>query len=883
MTRTEPPDGLLIRARQAHDDVAADPDRFRPAVDGLVAEARLARQPEALALALRAMARAERARRDDRRAIRLLDEACTIARRHHLDDALADLLMSHAAVSQELGRVTTARRDLQAAAGLVTGPRASELDFQRAVLLQNGGQLAEAAVLYGRVLPDPAATAQRKVMAANNLAMIETYQGRYGSALRRLSQAMPAAAKIGPAFVASVTQSRAWVTVRAGRITEGLRVFEEAEQAHRNAALPLGEYYIEYADALMELRLLPEAASAARRAVSEFSAAGIPLMEAEAQLRVAQLALLAGDAAEAITASATAAAAFRQQARPGWRARALLVTAEGRLQSGTGTPAVTREARAAARQLQALGVTSAAVQGFLVAGQLAAAADQRRPAIAALTQAATLARGASVLVRLPGRVSAALAARLRHRDAEALTHCRRGLRDLAQHRDRLPSLELRALASGHGAELGLIGLDIVVREGVPARVLNWMERSRAAGLLAAEPPQFAEIRAEITALRAVHGGGRDHGPQASRPAALARPRADQPEAEQAALEYRIRQTAWRATSVAAAPGAPVTVGALQDRLAGKVLVSYGVLGDNLVAVVIDRRRRRIVALGPLGPVREQVHALLFALRRLVQPRPPAVLAAARASADVRLRRLTGLLLQPLDVSDDAELVVVAVAGLHGVPWSALHRGPVSLAPSATSWAHSAAAAQGRTFPAGRVALVAGPGLPGAVAEVERLAGIYPAAIRLTPPDSTAEMVAQAMAGADLAHLACHGTLRADNPMFSALQLSDGPMTVQELYARGVAPYRLVLASCESGTQTGYAGDEVLGFVSALLARGTAGILASTAAVPDVEAVSLMTAVHRRLAGGATLAHALHEAWTSEDTDDPGRYVSWCTFAVHGAA
>jgi CHAT domain-containing protein/tetratricopeptide (TPR) repeat protein len=882
MTRTEPPDELLIRARQAHDDVAADPDRFRPAVEGLIAEARQASQPEALALALRAMARAERARRDDRRAIRLLDEACAIARRHHLNDTLADLLMSHAAVSQELGRITTARRDLQAAAGLVTGPRVSELDFQRAVLLQNAGQLAEAALIYGRILPDPAATAQRKVMAANNLAMIESYQGRYGPALRRLSQAGPSAAQIGPAFAATVTTSRAWVTVRAGRFAEGLRVFEEAEQGLRNAGLPLGEYYIEYADALMELRLLPEAASAARRAVSEFSAAGIPLMEAEARLLVAQLALLAGDGAEAIAASTAAAAAFRQQARRGWRARALLVTAEGRLKSGTGTPADTREAGAAARQLQALGMTSAAVQGFLVTGQLAAATDQHRPAIAALTRAATLARGSSVLVRLRGRVSAALAAWLRHRDAEALTHCRRGLRDLAQHRGSLPSLELRALASGHGAELGLIGLDIVLREGAPARVLNWMERSRAAALLAAEPPQFAEIRADITALRAVHAEGRNQGTQANRPQTAARPWADQPETEQAAIEYRIRQTTWRASSVAAASVAPVTVGALHDRLAGKVLVSYGVLDDDLAAVVIEPHRRRVVALGPLGPVREQLHALLFALRRLAQPRPQAVLAAARASADVRLRRLADLLLRPLQVSADAELVVV-VPGLHGVPWSALHPGPVCLAPSATSWAYSAAAADGRTFPVGNVALVAGPDLPGAVAEVEQLAGIHPAATCLTPPDSTADMVAQALAGADLAHLACHGTLRADNPMFSALQLSDGPMTVQELYARGVAPHRLVLASCESGTQTGYAGDEVLGFVSALLARGTAGILASTAAVPDVEAVSLMTAVHRRLARGATLAHALHEARASEDTDDPGRFVSWCTFSVHGAA
>jgi tetratricopeptide (TPR) repeat protein len=886
LTSTEPPGDLLIRARQAHDDVAADPGRFRSAAETLVAEARRARQPEALALALRALAWADRARLDDHSAIRLLDEACRIARRHHLDETLAELLMSHAAVSQELGRMNVAQRDLRAAAMLVTGTRTPELDFQRAVLLQNIGRLADAAVIYHRVLSGPAASARRKVQSANNLALIESQQGRYGQALRRLAEAVPKAAEVGPVLTADIAESRAWVTVQSGRFAAGMSLFEEAAQAFTAARLPLGEHYVEYADALMELRLLPEAAAAARRAMEEFSAAGVPLMAAEAQLRVAQLALLAGDAAEAAAASTEAAAAFRRQTRVAWRARTLLVTAEARLTCGTVTTADLNEARAAARRLAALGATSAAVQGFLVAGRLAAFLGRRRQAVTALTRAGSLARGAPVLVRLRGRVASALAARLRHGDREALAHCRRGLTDLARHRDSLPSVELRALASGHGTELGLIGLDVVMRDGSPTRVLNWMERSRAAALLAVEPPAFDEIREDLTALRAVHAELRDEGPQGSWPMSLTHRRTGQVTVEQAVIEDRIRQVTWRASSVTGMSAAPVTVGALRDRLDGQALVAYGLLGEELVAVVIEPRRSRIAALGPFGPVQEQLRALLFALRRLAQPRPQAQLAAARASADVRIRRLTELLVHPLGVTADVELVIVPVPRLQGVPWSALHGGPVCLAPSATFWARSALAAEVRPH-GGRagasVVLVAGPDLPGAVAEVESLAVIHPGAARIMPPASTASTVADALAGADLAHLACHGTLRADNPMFSSLLLSDGPLTVQELYTRGLAPHRLILASCESGTLVGYAGDEVLGFVSALLARGTAGVLASAAVVPDVEAVDLMTAVHRRLARGATLAHALHEARESQDTDDPGGYVNWCTFNVHGAA
>jgi len=870
---------LVIRARQVHSDVISDPDRFRPAAEALVAELRRARQPEALALALRALAWAERLRLDARSALRLLDEACRIARRHHLEDTLAELLMSRAAVRQELGRIAAAQRDLRAAGERVTGPGVAELDFHQAVLLQNIGRLDEAAALYHRVLSGPDASALRQVQSANNLALIESQQGRYRQALSRLAEAMPAAADIGPALVPVLTESRAWVTVQSGRFAEGLRMFDEAAQGYRAAALPLGEHYIEYADTLMELRLVPEAADAARRAVTEFAAAGIPLLAAEAQLRVAQLTLLAGDYQEAAAAATAAAASFRQQSRAAWRARTNLVTAEARLNAGTASVADLTEVTRAARRLSAIGTTSAAVQAFLVAGRVAASLGRRRQAIAALDRAGALARGEPVLVRLRGRISAALSARLRHRDADALAQCRRGLADLARHRGSLPSVELRALASGHGAELGAIGMDVVLRDGSPTRVLNWMERSRAAALLAVEPPEFSEIRADLEALRAVHTELRDQN------AATAGTRTERAATQQAAIETRIRRATWRASSVAGTPATPVTVGALRDQLTGQVMVAYGRRGEELVAVVIEPRHGRIAALGPLAPVREQLRALLFALRRMAQPRPAAELASARASADLRIRRLTELLLRPLAVAPDAELVIVPLRGLQGVPWSALHSGPVCLAPSATFWARSAQRAQARRqarHGAG-VVLVAGPDLPGAVAEVDSLAGIHPAATSITPPASTADTVAGALAGADLAHLACHGTLRADNPMFSSLLLSDGPLTVQEAYARGLAPHRLVLASCESGSQVSYAGDEVLGFVSALLARGTAGILASTAVVPDVKAVDLMTAVHRGLARGATLARALHEARAATNLEDPGHYVNWCTFSAHGAA
>jgi CHAT domain-containing protein len=182
-----------------------------------------------------------------------------------------------------------------------------------------------------------------------------------------------------------------------------------------------------------------------------------------------------------------------------------------------------------------------------------------------------------------------------------------------------------------------------------------------------------------------------------------------------------------------------------------------------------------------------------------------------------------------------------------------------------------------------VVLVAGPDVPGGSAEIAALAGLHPAAEVLRPPDSTAGAVVAALSRASLAHLACHGRVRQDNPIFSSLLLADGPLTVHELELRGLAPYRIVLAACESGSEVGYLGNETLGFVSALLARGSAGLVASAIVVPDWDVVPLMRSLHESVLRGESLATALFSARAELDVSDPRAFVSWCAFNAFGAA
>ena len=886
-------ESVLVQAQGAFALVVADPTRHRAAVDALVDGAGRTGPPEALVLALRAQAWADRAALDHVAAGRRLDRAARLARRHGLTEPLVQVLLSRASVSLERGRSAAATADLRAAAAL-TSADTPELWLTHAVLLQNLGRPAEAVALYERVLRDRAGSDRARAVAANNLALIHVQSGRATLAARYLEAAGTYARDL-PGLRAGVATSRAWAIMQAGRLLEAIDAFEAAVPLYTAAGIPLGEHHLEYADALADLRLLDEARAVADRAVLEFRSRGVALMAAEGELRVAHLALLAGDHAGAATAAAQAEGRLRGQRRGALAARAVVIAVQARLaesragnstSTGTGTePADLARAARAARSLDTAGAGSTAVEAHLTAGRVAAALHHTAAARRHLDRAAALAAPAPVLVRIRGRIAAGLRAELDGDGARVLTHARAGLADLDRHRAAFGSLELRVLASAHGAELGRLGLAEALREGSGARALDWMERTRAAALLAVEPVGDLGVDDDLAALRATQtelteataAGAADVGPL---------------QARQREIEHRIARLTRGGRAAAARRRAAVSPAELRRALAGRVLVEYAVLDGDLLAAVVEPRRTRIVRLGPVAQVRARTDTLLFSLRRLTRPGGSAE--PARRAADRCLAGLRELLVTPLGTADGVPVIAVPVGALRRVPWSALWSGPVTVAPSAAFWWGSlperalpvgTEAANGKNGAGGadQVVLIAGPDLAGAREEVAAIRPVHDDPVVLLPPDSTARASAQALRRAGLAHLACHSRLRSDNPMFSSLQLSDGPLTLHEMGIRGIAPRRMVLAACNSAVDTGYAANEVLGFVSALIARGTAGLAASIVVVPDLAAVPLMQRLHTGLAAGRTVGDALWAARAEMDPQDPADFVSWCAFNAYGAS
>ena len=153
--------------------------------------------------------------------------------------------------------------------------------------------------------------------------------------------------------------------------------------------------------------------------------------------------------------------------------------------------------------------------------------------------------------------------------------------------------------------------------------------------------------------------------------------------------------------------------------------------------------------------------------------------------------------------------------------------------------------------------VAGPRLAEADREVIDVAATHPRAVVLRGRAATVDAVTTAVAAATTAHLAVHGRFRHDNPLWSTLELFDGPLPVYELESVPTMPATVVLAACDSGLTAGRAGESLVGIAAAVLGMGTISLVASLCPLPDTPATRTgMVELHRLLASGSSPAAAL---------------------------
>ena len=364
-----------------------------------------------------------------------------------------------------------------------------------------------------------------------------------------------------------------------------------------------------------------------------------------------------------------------------------------------------------------------------------------------------------------------------------------------------------------------------LRRGDARRLLAWSERWRATALAvpAMRPPDDEELVAELAALRDVvrrlevtRAGDLPVAP-------LAR--------ERRRLEAAVRARTMRTHAAGPDPSARgdgpwIDLDALLTGLADARLVELVDVDGVLHVVVAGNRRIRLHAVGKAREAAREVELARFALRRMGgHGRQTSYSGEMLGPVGQRLEEaLLGAAAADLG---DGGVVVVPPARLHAVPWGLL----------CPHWP---------TTPSGAscfgIELAAGISAGAAIGKKTRLCWSSARASTRARPRSltssgvtrrrpclghgsaTAEHVLAALDGASLAHIAAHGTFRADSPLFSALWLDDGPMTVHDFERLHRAPYRLVLSACDSGVGNPVGADELLGLVSGLVPLGAAGIL-----------------------------------------------------------
>ena len=842
----------------------------RPAQAYAEATRLLAGAPGPLAASVAHQARAivVRDHGDQSQALRELRRALRLAHRSADVRRVADVRATLGLTLGLCGRTREGLAVLGTALDGCRGPLAGRILMRRASLLRTCGRHDEALADLRRAigLLHKAGDRVWEARSRHHRFLIYAAVGQAGRADRELVIAEQLFAATGQELEqAMAVHSRADLAFQVGDLPAALGFLDEAEaryealEAHR-PTLPIDRCLV-----LLAAGLATEALATTEQALARHVRRGAEATRtAELLFAVAAAAQAAGQPAVAAERAAAARTSFRRQHRRAWQARAAFVELQALADAGHSGARLRRRATALADELNALHAPEAPAADLLAA-RLCATRPGGADADRHLLRAARARHRGPSFGRAAGWLAHALRAEARGSTTGSLAACRLGLRAAAEHQRALAAPDLRAHATGYGAALAELAQRHAVRRGDARMLLSWSERWRACALAMppVRPPDDKELAADLAALRDVV--------RRIDRARLADEPAEHLHQQRHRLEAAIRART-RRRQVTGDPGNRTGtddaghLGRLLDGLDGHRLVDLTAVDGRIYATTVVGRRVRTHLAGTVEAAAREADLARFLLRRIAHGRP-----SARASADLAATglRLQQLLLGPAAADLDGPAVVVPPARFHAVPWPllpVLRRVPMVVAPSALMWLRAGELPRPRRR---RVVVITGPDLSGAATEAAGIAGGYPGAVVLSDGTATVEATLGALDGAFTAHVAAHGRFRADNPLFTALLLADGPLTVYDLGRLRRAPRRLVLSSCDSAVAAPVGADELLGTMSALAPLGTASMLASVVPVNDAATGTLMAAFHTRLRAGDPFGAALHAARVAADaTADP---------------
>lgn len=861
--------------------VGQDPHAALAAADDLVGRHRRPRAPSEVrqvVLAQRAAGLALRGLGDPSAGERRVRAAVALAERTGDRTTAAEARTTQAFLLLELGRTRAALTATDLALSVLRGVPAARTRATRALVLHRESRFREAYAEYGAALTVFRRAKDRdwEARVLHNRGLLSLELGDTDAALDDLAISREYSLSVGQTIDAADALFNMGIALEcAGDIPAALALFDRADEEWGDIERP--QRWLGRVDAYLSAGLVQEAVDNARAAVDWLSAREWAGQEAHAHLSLATCLLASQpvDVDATTAAAATARAMFRAQDRREAEAVAEYVLLKARvLQPGARweTAALVE----VALRLTDAGNESAAADLRSSAGSAAIAAGDVARARVVLGPLTTRDRARQLDVRTRAWFARALLAEADGDRSAALAALRRSWQTVETQRSLLGATELRAASGAHAAAVVDAGIRLGLADRSAVRVLEWSERGRSAALRYRPvlPPDDKELARALARLRTA-ARTQDEAlldGEADRSIATARARS----------EAEVLRLTRRAAGTTAAP-APVTPSVLRSQLRTESYVQYVDNGESVRAVVVRNQGVALHDLGPVGPIAASRDTAAFALRRILTGfGTRAGQDASVAAVNRSLAELDAALVAPLRLDLDEPVVVCPSASLNAVPWSALPSfadGRVTIAPSASMWCRIQ---QGRVAHGTRLLGVAGPGLAGAVDEVTRIAEGDPSAVVLTGTDARVDGVLRAARDVDVLHIAAHGVLRRDNPLFSAIELADGPLTGYDLESLDDAPACVVLSACSAGAGRTTAADETLGLAWTLMSIGTRSVVAPLLPVPDSVTTDLMVALHRGLRAGAGAADALTAARRLGGHDDPVVAAVAAAFVCYGA-
>ncbi len=769
-----------------------------------------------------------------------------------LDLGEATILADNGDLEGALGLMNRGRRGMLQSGSKNT--TIASIDINRATVLSTMGRYDQAASTYRRTIRQLNADGQvaLELQARFNMSCLEVFRGNYHHALHGF---------------------------------RGLRSrFREIGDDRHIAECDLAE-----AEVNLVLNLPTQTVSLATRAETTFKRLGLEDERAKASFLSAVAARALGRTSEAMHRLEQARRTFQASGCRTWEAMSLHRLAESDRDMGLMGAAATRAARAA-QMLRHQGLHERAGHAEVLLARIEIEMGEVENGHRRLQR---------VIDDTPIRQSPWLRCEAHHHLAlaeEAIGETGRAVRNvlratkiLERHRLAIPPDEYMAAFLNGRARLFEDAVRLVLKHGgqaAPRRAFELTEQARARALL-----DMLRGRASVAAPER----GDDDGLSQIRTVRLPqlKDKANvKPASESGAgMPRRLANLALERPRPARSRGAtPPRLHEVAKRLpSDTTLVEYFLSGDELLTYVLQDGKLKLRRRGlPRSALRRVLSRMQYQLDRPNVEEHRKSGGRPLRSALAVLDELNDILLGSDRDSLDCERIVIVPHGeLHGVPFAALtcagspliEEYEVVTAPSAAIYLHCLDArtsdGQDNLFLG-----VSDAGRPYVNREVSSLVSLLPNSSSLLDEAASRAALRERGERARTIHISAHSEYRHDDPMESRVLLSDGWLTVPQIYSMKLRPELLVLSGSATGRAAVTDGGDLFGLARGFLFAGASSLLTTLWEVSGDRTADYMERFYRWYTETGSAAAAMRKAALEIRSVNPHPY-HWASFVLTG--